>query len=102
MVDRRYDREPVDGGSNAALGVIVGVLLVLVLLFGAWWLFFRGPVVDQPDTTIIEQPDVNIDQDQQQQQPDDGTAPDGGTTPDDGTTAPDDGTTPPEEENQTQ
>lgn len=78
MAERiRHDHDP--GGSNAALGVIIGILLVLVLLVGGWWLFFRGPVAETPDTTIIEQPDVEIEQEQQQEQPDDGTAPDDGT-----------------------
>lgn len=65
MADVIYHRDPDASGSGAALGVILGILLVLVLLFGAWWLFFRQPVVvDQPNTTIIEeqpvQPDVNV------------------------------------------
>lgn len=37
------------------LGVVLAVILVLVLLVGAWWLFIR-----QPDTTIIDQSDTTI------------------------------------------
>ncbi|MDZ4179006.1 MAG: hypothetical protein U1E29_07220 [Coriobacteriia bacterium] len=46
-----------DSSANSMLGVILAVILVLVLLIGAWWLFVRQPV---GDTTIIEQPDTNI------------------------------------------
>lgn len=51
-----------DGDSSASsmLGVVLGVILVVVLLFGAWWLFMRQPVETTGDTTIIEQPDTNI------------------------------------------
>ena len=71
-------------GSSAALGIILGILLVLALLVGAYFLFFRGPAATQPSNTIIEeqqqpaQPDTNIEQnqvvppggtDQPQQQP---------------------------------
>ena len=81
MAERvKHDNDP--GGSNAALGVIIGILLVLVLLVGAWWLFLRAPVAETPDTTIIEQPDIEIEQEQQQEQPDGET---NGTAPDDGT-----------------
>lgn len=62
MADVIYrDRRDVDSGSSGALGVIIGILLVLVLLFGAWWLFFRAAPVDQPDTTIIEQPENDVE-----------------------------------------
>ena len=51
-----------DGDSSATsmLGVVLAVILVLVLLVGAWWLFVRQPVDTGGDTTIIEQPDTNI------------------------------------------
>ena len=44
-----------DGDSSATsmLGVVLAVILVLVLLAGAWWLFIRQPVDTNPDTTII-------------------------------------------------
>jgi hypothetical protein len=74
MADIHHTHEPERSGSGAALGVIIGVLLVLALLIGGWWLFFRTPaVVDDPDTTIIEQEapdqpppgdtDIDIEQD---------------------------------------
>lgn len=51
-----------DGDSSATsmLGVVLAVILVLVLLVGAWWLFVRQPVDAGGDTTIIEQPETNI------------------------------------------
>ena len=49
-----------DSSANSMLGVVLAVILVLVLLFGAWWLFMRTPVDTGSDTTIIEQPDTNI------------------------------------------
>lgn len=58
-------------GPGAALGIVLGVLLVLALLAAAWWFFFRQPVaVQTPNTTIIEenqqppQGDTNIQQNQ--------------------------------------
>lgn len=46
-------------GSGAALGIVLGVLLVLALLVGGYWLFFRAPAATPtaPSTTIIEQPE---------------------------------------------
>lgn len=56
MADVIHTRETDTGGSGVALGIVLGVVLVLVLLVGAWWLFFRQPaVVTPPNTTIIEQ-----------------------------------------------
>lgn len=82
MADVIYrDRRDVDSGSNAALGVVIGILLVLVLLFGAWWLFFRSAPADQPDTTIIEQPDKQESPDTNIVVPDEG---DGGSGSDSG------------------
>lgn len=44
-------------GSGAALGVILGILLVLALLVGGWWLFFRQPAV-----VPVPQTETNIQQ----------------------------------------
>lgn len=52
MADIRNDE---DSSATSMLGVVLAVILVLVLLVGAWWLFIR-----QPDTTIIDQSDTTI------------------------------------------
>lgn len=56
-----HDDDPVGRGFGSTLGVILAVLLVLALLVGGWWLFFREPVDVTPDTTI-EDTDINIDE----------------------------------------
>lgn len=56
----RHDDDDVGRGFNSALGVILAVLLILALLVGGWWLFFRGPVDTTPDNTTIEDTDINI------------------------------------------
>lgn len=52
----------VEPEGSGAMGIVIGVLIVLVLLVGGWWLFMRQPVAETPDTTIIEQetPDTTI------------------------------------------
>lgn len=51
------DEDAVSRGFGSTLGVILAVVLVLALLIGGWWLFFREPVDVTPDTNI------NIEQD---------------------------------------
>lgn len=56
-----HDHDDAGRGFNSALGVILAVLLVLALLVGGWWLFFRTPVDTTPDNTTIEDTDINIE-----------------------------------------
>ena len=53
----RDDEDPVSRGFGSTIGVILAIVLVLALLIGGWWLFFREPVDVTPDTNI------NIEQD---------------------------------------
>lgn len=60
MAEIIHDDDDVGRGFNSALGVILAVILILALLIGGWWLFFRGPVDDTRDETEIEQ-DIDIE-----------------------------------------
>ena len=51
------DEDAVSRGFGSTIGVILAIVLVLALLIGGWWLFFREPVDVTPDTNI------NIEQD---------------------------------------
>lgn len=61
-----HDDDPAGRGFNSALGVILAILLVLALLVGGWWLFFRGPVDTTRDETTIEDTDINIEDSESQ------------------------------------
>jgi uncharacterized protein (DUF58 family) len=51
------DDDNVSTGMGATLGVILAILLVLALLVGGWFLFFRQPADTGSDTNIeINQP----------------------------------------------
>ncbi|MHB8762124.1 MAG: hypothetical protein ACYC6J_07045 [Coriobacteriia bacterium] len=59
MADIHHD-DDVGRGFNSTLGVILAILLVLAILVGGWWLFFREPVDVVPDSPTIEQ-DIDIE-----------------------------------------
>jgi hypothetical protein len=52
MADIHHDADYHEGPNT--LGIILAVLLILALIIGGWWLFFRGPVDAEPDNTNIE------------------------------------------------
>lgn len=60
MADYIHHDDDVARGANSALGIILAVLLVLALIVGAWWLFFRGDVDD--DQPTINQ-DIELEED---------------------------------------
>lgn len=50
-----------DSESNTAMGVVLGVLVAVILIAGAFYVF-RGNEPGMPETNVtnIETPDVNI------------------------------------------
>ncbi|PKQ28993.1 MAG: hypothetical protein CVT60_07650 [Actinobacteria bacterium HGW-Actinobacteria-10] len=50
--------DDMSNGSGAMLGVILAILLIIAVLVGSWWLFFRAdPVEVVPETRV--QPETN-------------------------------------------
>lgn len=51
--------DDMSGGSGAMLGVTLAILLILAVLIGSWWLFFRADPVEVVPETRMMQPQTN-------------------------------------------